>query len=244
MMGKVIMSGIVPQLVVPRKPGIQASELAVGSTVKLMENGAPVDYLVVHRGLPSSLYDNSCDGLWLLRKNIHSDRVWDSTNNDYANSDIHVWLNGTFFNTLGAVEQVTIKQVKIPYRRGSGIGTTVTSGASGLSAKAFLLSATEVGYNYAGAPKGEGVELAYFYGCSDYDADPKREAMLNGSTHSWSVRSPNTSEINGVTGVNYLNSAGMVVSGYCTNIEGKRPALILPSTAIFDEETLILKGVA
>lgn len=46
-MGKVIMSGIVPLLTKP-STGILASDLAVGSTVKLMEGGTAVDYLVVN----------------------------------------------------------------------------------------------------------------------------------------------------------------------------------------------------
>ena len=53
-------------------------DYAVGGIVKLNENGSPVDYLVVHQGLPSSMYDASCDGTWLLRKNIVEKRAWDS----------------------------------------------------------------------------------------------------------------------------------------------------------------------
>ena len=62
-MGKVIMSGIVPPLVAP-VTGILAGDLAVGSSVYLMENGAAAKYLVVNQGKPSgsSLYDDSCDG--------------------------------------------------------------------------------------------------------------------------------------------------------------------------------------
>lgn len=90
-MGRVIMSGIVPLLKAP-VTGVLASSLAVGSTVKLMEGGTAVDYLVVNQGIPSNsgLYDASCDGTWLLRKDIHSERQWNSSNvNDYANSTIN-----------------------------------------------------------------------------------------------------------------------------------------------------------
>ena len=48
-MGKVIMSGIVPPLVAP-VTGILAGDLAVGSSVYLMENGAAAKYLVVNQG--------------------------------------------------------------------------------------------------------------------------------------------------------------------------------------------------
>ena len=78
--------------------GILASEIAVGSTVKLMENGVAAEYLVVHQGLPSSMYDESCNGTWLLRKDCYESRQWHSSNsNIYASSTIHAYLNGDFF---------------------------------------------------------------------------------------------------------------------------------------------------
>jgi len=68
---------------------VQLGTKAVGSIVKLKENGALVDYIVVHQCKPSSLYDASCDGTWLLRKDILETRQWHSSNvNDYANSTI------------------------------------------------------------------------------------------------------------------------------------------------------------
>ncbi len=41
---------------------------AVGSIVKLNFDGAMREFLVVHQGKPSSLYDESCNGTWLLMK--------------------------------------------------------------------------------------------------------------------------------------------------------------------------------
>ena len=116
-MGRVMMSGIVPTLKAP-VTGILASSLAVGTTVKLMEGGTAVEYLVVNQGIPSNsnLYDASCDGTWLLRKDIHSKRQWNTSDeNAYAASAINTWLNGDFFNSLGSIEKAAIKQVKIPY---------------------------------------------------------------------------------------------------------------------------------
>ena len=104
-MGKVMMSGIVPQLKMQSIAGIKASELAVGSSVFLMENGSPAEYLVVNQGIPNNhhSYDSSCDGTWLLRKNIYEKRVWDSTNHDYANSDIHTYLNSDFLGIYDTI---------------------------------------------------------------------------------------------------------------------------------------------
>ena len=123
------------------------STKAIGATVKLKENGTPVDYIVVHKGRPSSIYDVSCDGVWLLRKDIFETRAWHSSNvNDWANSTLKSYLDSTFYARFDKNIQSQIKQVKLPYRRGSGTSATITSGANGLTCKIFLLSATEVGY--------------------------------------------------------------------------------------------------
>lgn len=227
--------------------GILASDLAVGSTVKLLESGSAVEYLVVHQGLPSSIYDDSCNGCWLLRKDIYESRAWHSSNvNDYANSTIHSYLNSTFLGLLDSNAQSAVKQVKIPYRAGSGYDETVTSGASGLSTKIFLLSATEVGLTGTGyAPTNEGATLSYFSGTATSGADTKRVAYLNGSAAYWWLRSPYCDSYYGSERALYVFSNGFWSSyGGCSSSGGIRPALILPSNALFDADTMILKGVA
>lgn len=227
--------------------GILASDIAVGSTVKLMENGTAVEYLVVNQGIPggSSRYDASCDGMWVLRKDLYESRQWHNSNvNDYANSTIHSYLNNDFFALFDANTQTAIKQVKIPYRAGSGYGTTVTSGANGLPAKIFLLSASEVSFSFSYIPSNEGAELSYFAGCADNAADSKRIANLNGSAAFWWLRSPYCSSNNGSTLALYVLANGNWGSNGCSGSIGIRPALILPSAALFDKNTLILKGVA
>ena len=47
------------------------STKAVGSTVKLTVNGKAREFIVVHQGKPSSVYDESCNGTWLLMKDIY-----------------------------------------------------------------------------------------------------------------------------------------------------------------------------
>ena len=158
------------------------SAKAVGSIVKLNVNGSPRDFIVVHQGKPGSMYDESCNGTWLLMKDIYENRQWHSSNvNDYQNSTIHSYLNSTFLGLFDPEIQAVIKQVKIPYRKGSGTSKTVTSGANGLSAKIFLLSSTEVSFNHNYMPTNEGAELSYFAGCADSGSDNKRVAYLNSS---------------------------------------------------------------
>ena len=225
--------------------GILASDLAVGSSVYLMENGTAAEYLVVNQGLPSSMYDESCNGTWLLRKDCYEKRQWHSSDvNDYENSTIHRYLNSTFLGLLDANIHSAIKQVKLPYRKGSGYGKTVTSGASGLSAKIFLLSSTEVSFNHSYMPTSEGAELSYFAGCADDDADSKRIANLNGSATYWWLRSPCCNSNFGSSYALIVPASGFWYYDYCSYSFGIRPALILPSNALFDKNTLILKGVA
>ena len=240
-MGKVIMSGIVPLLKAP-VTWILAQDIAVGSTVKLMDGGAAVEYLVVNQGIPSnsSLYDASCDGTWLLRKDIHSERQWNTSNiNNYETSAINTWLNGDFFSSLGSVEQATVKQIKIPYRAGGGDGGANQSGANGLSCKVFLLSGPEVGLAGKNYMPNDGAKLDYFN--ANTGTDSKRIAYLNGSATFWWLRSPYTRSDGSVWRVYSDGDCG----SYYTSVSlGIRPALVLPSNALFDETTMLLKGVA
>ena len=243
MMGFCIVAGGNPAMKAPMI-GILASDLAVGSIVKLMENGVAVEYLVVNQGKPSgsSRYDASCDGTWLLRKDIKENRRFHSSNvNNYANSTIHTWLNVGFFNQFGSIEQAAIKQVKIPYVNGTG-GSSVASGSSGLSAKIFFLSGYEIGVttsDFSDLPV-DGAKLSYFYSGTGSTATSRRKAYLSGTVSAWWLRSPYTDD---TVSMRCFGTNGFV-GVYSGTSSGVRPALILPSNALFDKTTLILKGVA
>ena len=222
---------------------VTLSSKAIGSTIKLKVNGSAKDFIVVHQGKPSSVYDDSCNGTWLLMKDIYENRQWHSSNtNDYANSTIHSYLNSTFLNLFESNIKNAIKQVKLPYRKGSGTSTTVTSGSNGLSAKIFLLSATETSFNFSSyMPSGEGAELAYFKGCADNSSDSKRVAYLNGSATYWWLRSPYCRDFNYTLHV-YSNGDWGV--GYCSSSFGIRPALILPSTLLVSDDGTVSTNTA
>lgn len=221
---------------------VTLSSKAIGSTIKLKVNGSVKDFIVVHQGKPSSVYDDSCNGTWLLMKDIYENRQWHSSNtNDYANSTIHSYLNSTFLNLFESNIKNAIKQVKLPYRKGSGTSTTVTSGSNGLSAKIFLLSATETSFSFSSMQSGEGAELAYFKGCADNSSDSKRVAYLNGSAAVWWLRSP---LCNYFLDALYVNSSGDWVSNYCSSSCGIRPALILPSTLLVSDDGTVSTNTA
>lgn len=221
---------------------VTLSSKAIGSTIKLKVNGSAKDFIVVHQGKPSSVYDDSCNGTWLLMKDIYENRQWHSSNtNDYANSTIHSYLNSTFLNLFESNIKNAIKQVKLPYRKGSGASTTVTSGSNGLSAKIFLLSATEMSFNFSYMPSGEGAELAYFKGCADNSSDSKRVAYLNGSAACWWLRSPLCYSSHYAL---YVSSVGDWDSNYCSYSHGVRPALILPSTLLVSDDGTVSTNTA
>ena len=221
---------------------VTLSSKAIGSTIKLKVNGSAKDFIVVHQGKPSSVYDDSCNGTWLLMKDIYENRQWHSSNtNDYANSTIHSYLNSTFLNLFESNIKNAIKQVKLPYRKGSGTSTTVTSGSNGLSAKIFLLSATEMSFNFSTMPSGEGAELAYFKGCADNSSDSKRVAYLNGSAAYWWLRSP---LCYGSFSALCVNSNGDWNGSSCSYSYGIRPALILPSTLLVSDDGTVSTNTA
>lgn len=212
------------------------STKAVGSTVKLKVNGTAKEFIVVHQGKPSSLYDDSCNGTWLLMKDIYENRVWQSGNiNKYESSDIHTYLNNTFLNLFESNIRDAIKQVKIPYRKNGGSGGTDQSGANGLSAKIFLLSGYEVGWttsDYSYFPV-DGAKLSYFESGTGTSANNKRIANLNGSAALWWLRSPYTGDTNNVW---FVNSNGIYNSRNASDSYGIRPALILPSTLLVSDD--------
>lgn len=212
------------------------STKAVGSTVKLKVNGTAKEFIVVHQGKPSSLYDNSCDGTWLLMKDIYENRQWHNSNvNNLENSTIHSYLNGTFLNLFESNIRDAIKQVKLPYRKNGGSGGSDQSGANGLLCKIFLLSGYEIGFTTSDNSyfPVDGAKLSYFEAGTGSSALNKRIAYLNGSAAYWWLRSPNT----GNTGSVWLVlSNGDYSRNDASRSRGIRPALILPSTLLVSDD--------
>ena len=199
---------------------------AVGSIVKLNVNGAAKEFIVVHQGKPSSMYDESCNGTWLLMKDIYESRQWHSSNVNYLEySTIHSYLNSTFLNLFESNIRDAIKQVKIPYRKNGGSSGSDQSGANGLLCKIFLLSGYEIGFTTSDNPyfPQDGAKLSYFESGTDTSANNKRVANLNGSVFFWWLRSPYASG-----NVWRVSPNGLYDSSNASYSNGIRPALILP----------------
>ena len=215
---------------------------AVGSIVKIKVNGAAKDFIIVHQGKPSSVYDDSCNGTWLLMKDIYTTYTF-GNNNSYKDSSIHTYLNGTFYNLIDSDIRAAIKQVKIPYLNGTGGGDgSLATGANGLSTKVFLLSGYEVGWTTSddrNFPK-DGTRLAYFG--SGSGGNSKRVAYNGSSTAMWWLRSPHTDNYGSVWAV---NPEGSYDAGrwnyYSCDV---RPALILPSTLFVSNDGTVSTNTA
>lgn len=213
-----------------------AGELDIGSSVFLNVDGAPVEFLVVHQGLPSSIYDASCDGTWFLMKGNRDQVFWsNNSSNQLEYSLVHRTLNESWPTRFDSAVQALIKQVKIPYNPG-GYTTTVNSGESGMSTKLFLLSVAELGWTTSNnsSISADGAVLSFFSGANN----GKRICYDSGGTaRAWWTRSASAKSRNGA----FL----VTTSGYYDNVDVSvesarlRPALILPSSTEFNPDGTI-----
>ena len=203
--------------------GTPLGNLAVGSTVKIAVGGTDYEWLVVHQGLPSSKYDESCNGVWLLMLGSYTSMCFDSAYNRYAESYIHSYLNGTFYNLIDAAIRSAIKTVKIPYTYYTSDGASsgyVHSGSKGLSTKAFILSVSELDCDRA-APDAnvEGTRLAYFQqnGVSSWSGCWTRSSYYDRTDYIYTVTSRSVTE-----------------TWYGSN-HGVSPCIILPPSTLVDD---------
>lgn len=169
--------------IIPPSELTPLENVPVGTVITLNESGVPQDYIVVGQGKPqnSSLYDSSCSGTWVLRKNVPATRyAFDSGASNAPNgADIFSTML-SFMSKYDSFIQSKIKTVKIPYCV-DGDTRTIQSGANGLSCKLFPLSGVELGLTSASSSSLpiDGAVLSYFSGTSP-DADAKRIAIEDG----------------------------------------------------------------
>lgn len=202
---------------------VKLSTKAIGSIVKIKENGTPVNFIVLQHGYPASGNGRTL----LLREALYNTRTFDSSNNDYASSDIDAWLNGTYLNLIDADIRSQITAVNIKSSTGNG-----TYNVRDLSRKVFLLSYTEVGFSGSSYAKTEGSPLSYFNSAS------RRIAYLNGSATFWWLRSPRA---NFTSHAWYVRTDGGSSFNLVTDSYGSRPAFTLPSSlSVSDDGSVVV----
>lgn len=211
--------------------------LAVGQSVFVNELGSPVEYLIVNQGLPSSIYDSSCNGTWLLRKYLYTAMAWGTTA-VWESSTMQSWLNTTMLGFYDTSIQNVIKQVKIPYISG-GVNGTLMTGSNGFSCKVFLLSGVEIGGTNTNIVPvtPDGVLLPYFV--AGPSGDTKRIAYPNSGEDAkyWWTRSPSKTS-NQVVDVKPDGDYNGLFAG--RDYPYVRPAFVLSADLLVDDNNNVL----
>ena len=202
----------------------QLGQVAVGTLVKLNENGSPVEFYVAKHDYESGL--NGAGRTLLVRKECYDNRVWNSVQvNTYASSTLDSWLNSDYKNLLDSDFLTVIGTTKFQYTIGYGDKTLST-----LERAIFQLSRTELGFTLPADANFEGNILPI--------ASILQKAFLNGETNSQWTRTPNTSYL---TAAFFVYAGGNSDSTGVTAEAGSRPAFTVPSTlSVTDDGTLSL----
>lgn len=206
-------------------------DMPVGSEVTLTESGSPELYIVVNQGLPSSNYDSSCDGTWLLRKFIdQQQRPWDTSEFvfGYNKSTMDKYLQTTFaerFSTYAIKNLFMLPQIPVHYYNGQ----------SNYEARVFLLSMSELDESDNTSIPQEGSALQYFID----SGNSKKIAYLDGTAKPWWSRSMYKNASNLAWGINASGDMGNFVY---TKKGGVRPAIILKKDTIVSGDGSIVEG--
>lgn len=201
--------------------GIALSEMAEGALVNIMEDGTAVPFYLAKHDYESGL--NGAGRQLFVRKDCYDERLWDSSYNAYATSDIDAWQNGDYKAKLSKAVQEMIGETTFYYTVGKGDSTVTT-----LSRSVFSLSVTEVGLEYQSANV-EGSALPI--------ATTLQKAKYNGSITNWWTRSPaRTSNNRNVALIVAYNSSthvlGISGSAVYTSPRASRPCFTLPANAV------------
>ena len=243
-MGKVMMSGVAPNMTTPGY--IRATDIAVGSIVKLKERYVDVEYIVINQGIPknSSLYDDSCDGVWILRKEIFDKKTLTVTGSSstygYVELNLDDCIQSEFYDVVfDSKTKSAIKEVRIPYVKSTN-PLSINSGKNGLLVNAFPLSRYEVGITSEGI--NTGARLEYFDESDDVQLNSKRRATYQGKLNNWSLRDVYWFSGQSSNRMSLVDTDGTSLGATGGTNVGIRPAMILSKTALFDKN-LVLKGM-
>ncbi len=214
--------------------GSTISDLAVGDSVFMnfsgLGNYTNNEFMIIHKGLPSTAYDSSCDGIWIIAK--YMDQLsckWTTTfgSDSYYNSTVHQYLNNDVLSKFDSTMQNIIKSVLIPTRSGA------------VSTKLFLLSYDEVmGEPPYSSQTSEGAILDYFNGASAEDRKCWQKKQSSAGNYWWlRTQYPLNS-----SGAYCIDSAGNSTWGMKTSATNTHPrfAMVLPHDTRLDENFNII----
>lgn len=209
--------------------GVSLADIAEGSIVKLNENGSPVEFYVAKHDYESAL--NGAGRTLLVRKDCYDTRAWGATGTTtYADNTLDTWFNETYLALLDADAQEIIGTTQFYYTP-SPSDNDVTI----LNRAVFALSLTEMGQSARNA-NAEGSALPI--------ASALQIAYLDGTATTQWTRTCSNSTFTNRAKLFYLDATGAVASIQPIYAQGSRPCFTIPSTALFDEDTLEFKEVA
>lgn len=215
--------------------GTPVGELDVGSSVYMNVGGVRKEWLVVHQGnLTPAYYDDTCNGTWLLLKDIYDLCAFAYKTNAeaggysyyYEYSKVDNYLRNTFFPLLDTNIQSLVKQINLPLiSRGSAqYHTPIT-----VPRKIFCLDRADLGFGHWNGETN--VPLSYFPDQTS-SSNKKKIGYYNGEATSWHTRDDFQSSGRDIVYTNG-NLAGATNE---FNEYGVRPSLVLPSDdAKFDD---------
>ncbi len=220
---------------------------AVGSVIKIEENGENHDWIVVQQGLPSgsATLDSSCDGTWLMRKYCRTGNVSYQTSNartKYAESNA-AKVAEKFYDTFSTAVQECVLNVKInayypnstPHFVNQSVRVFIPS-AWELITKPSQLSFTEQESNI----------LSYFKGLTTADSTLRVAYDGNGTNRPWWTRTPSSE------GTSYLYNCAIGHDGDQYNrrvynsVETNcvRPFMILNKASLLADDNTIVRNTA
>lgn len=198
--------------------GTPLGSLVEGTLIKILENGAPVEFYVTKQNYEEGL--NGPGRVLCVRKDCHSNGQWNSDQSgSYKSSVINLWLNQDYKQLFSENVQSLI---------GS---TTFYSGtnSSTYTASIFLLSSEELGYD-TDTLTNEGTLLPI--------ANTLKTAKWQGSAVFWWQRSYGIRD-NRMAGT--FNQVGVGGYGYKDSAYSRRPCFTLPATALVDQDLNLIE---
>ena len=204
--------------------GTPLSQLAEGTLIKILENGAPVEFYLAKHSYEPSL--NGAGRELLVRKDIYDERTWKNSSEatNWASCALRNWLNNEYLLKFSPQVKTMIATTLYPYILGP-LDYIPTQRSDAI----FSLSLTELG-DSSTQRNGEGSVLPI--------SNVLRIAQLNGSPFNQWTRSTNQNDVNRA---GIITSAGEGRFIDATSSYGSRPCFTLPATALVDADLNLIE---